>query len=179
MLLGTLVGLGSNIVKNSFNSAGKSIGFADMSSQQRAIGMFLPKHKMRTKQGKVVGYLADQTAASLIGCVTVFAFSITGKKKPVLRGSAMGLSAWLLLYGVLGTIGATKIYSKKPSTMLTEFIAHLAFGATSGLLIDKLGEDGLFTGEIPMKVTPNTVTLEKRKLAIYNDPSGLDTELKK
>ncbi len=157
MLLGVVSGLGSNIVKNGLNVTWRLMGWSDLGSQQRATGMFLPKRKLFTRKGRFVGYFADSIVASLIGCATVSVMSITGKNKPVLRGSALGLSVWLLLYGGLGTLGATKIFSKSPSTMLTELISHLAFGATSGLIIDKLGDEDLFTGEIPMKVTPDKV----------------------
>ena len=157
LLLGVVVGLGSNIVKNSLNLGWGLIGWSDLGSQQRATGMFLPRDKMASRKGKVVGYLADQTVACLIGCATVGVFSCTGKNKPVFRGSSLGATAWLMLYGVLGTFGATKINSKSPNTMLAEFASHLAFGATSGYLIDTIGDDDLFNGKIPMENSPTRV----------------------
>lgn len=50
-------------------------------------------------------------------------------------------------------MGETKVNSVSPITVLTEFVSHTAFVATSAFIIAKLGDSDLFNGTIPITVT--------------------------
>ncbi|MDP4127219.1 MAG: hypothetical protein Q8912_09775 [Bacillota bacterium] len=142
MLLGIVAGLGANTVKLTLNTIFKELKWIEMGSTERALGIFLPSHTLTQKKGRIIGYLADSTVASLLGVIFTYVLSKTGKNKAVLKGSIFGQSSWALLYGVLGTLGATKISPGSPNTVLAEFISHTAFGATSTYLITKFGDSG-------------------------------------
>ncbi|MEW6727171.1 hypothetical protein ACP3TJ_04015 [Desulforudis sp. 1088] len=150
LLLGVLAGLGGSIVKLSIGYFAKKLGWAEIDGPQRAAGMLVPPHKIADPRGKFVGWLADGIIGAMLGVVTVYALSVSGKDKAVFKGALAGQVMWTALYGVLATMGATKVKPVSPKTVLSEFIGHTAYGAVTAALVTNLGDEGLFTGEIPI-----------------------------
>lgn len=115
--------------------------------------------------------MADSVVAGLVGVVTVYVLSITGQDRAKLKGALTGQTVWTALYGVLGTMGATKVYPVSPGTVLSEFAAHSAYGAVTTFLATKLGDPGLFNGELPISAskfhTAVNINIEKK----YPKPS--------
>lgn len=159
MILGVVAGLGANVVKLTLSKIFQKLNWAEIGGPERAAGMLIPPHTLIRKKGKVVGYLADAVISGAIGTASVYAFSILGKEKAILKGTLSGQAAWTFLYGVLGTMGATKVGPLGPNTVLSEFVSHTAYGATLAFIITKLGDSGLFNGTIPISVTPSKVQL--------------------
>ncbi len=121
MILGVVAGLGANAVKLAISSVFQKLNWSEIGGPERAAGMLIPPHLLLKNLGKLVGYLADAAVAGLIGSVSVYAFSFFGKDKAVLKGALAGQATWTFLYGVLGTMGATKVAPVGPKTVLTEF----------------------------------------------------------
>ena len=159
MLLGVIAGLGGNVVKLTLSTIFQKLKWAELGSPERAAGMLIPPHTLMHKKGRMVGYLADSVVSGLLGTASVYAFSTFGKNKATLKGALAGQASWTFLYGVLGTMGVTKVSPVSPNTVLSEFVSHTAFGATSAFIITRLGDSSLFDGTIPISATPSKVQL--------------------
>lgn len=164
LLLGVVAGLGANLIKNGFGRIAKRKKWAEIDGAERAAGMLVPPHTLATTQGKVIGYIADSVIGGLLGVATVYALGVTGKNSAILKGALTGQATWTTLYGVLGTLGATKVSPVSPNTVITELVGHTVYGMATALLAVKLGDPGLYDGTIPMsaqqKNKPKTITSE-------------------
>lgn len=149
LILGVLAGVLGNIPKTAIELAGKKTGWAESDCPARAAGMLVPRRQVRSQKGKIIGRIADTVMAAVLGVATTYALSATGKDKAVLKGVVLGQTMWTLLYGVLGTLGATRVKPVQPRTVLTELVGHTLYGATTAGLAVALGDPGLFTGKIP------------------------------
>lgn len=171
MLLGVIGGVAGNLVKLSLGYYFKKKKLAEIDGPERAAGMLVPPHTIFTKEGKIVGYLADGAVGSLLGVSMVYLLSITGKNQGVLKGAATGQAMWTFLYGVLGTLGATKVNAATPKTVLSEYISHTAYGLVTACVVLGLGEKGLFDGTIPLYAGCTKVQVSKdEKNDVYFDP---------
>ncbi|NMB00380.1 MAG: hypothetical protein GX971_02490 [Firmicutes bacterium] len=151
LLLGVISGLAGGAVKNVVGSILMKSHASEFGGPARAAGMLLPAHKIATPQGRLVGWLADTAIAGLLGIASVYMLSVTGKDNAALKGAiTTGGVAWMGLYGVLGTLGATRVEPGHPRTVLSEFITHSIYGAVTGATACYLGDEGLFNGEIPL-----------------------------
>lgn len=148
IMLGVLTGLAGNVVKLSITKVAKKLGWADIDGPVKAAGMIVPTYKTATSGGMAVGYITDSIIAAILGITTVYLLSFTGKDKAALKGAFSGQAMWGILYGMLSTMGATKISPVYPRTALTEFVAHTAYGATATTVAALLGDPSLFTGNI-------------------------------
>lgn len=150
LVLGAVSGLVANIPKLIIGSAAIKLKISDIDGPQVAAGIFVPGHKLTTAPGRMVGYLADSTIAVILGTVTVYALSVTGKDRAALKGAGMGSIMWQAVYGLLTSFGASNIKSHSPKTVIAEFASHTAFGIAAALVATRLGDEGLFTGRIPL-----------------------------
>ncbi|MFA7468184.1 MAG: hypothetical protein WCY82_07960 [Desulfotomaculaceae bacterium] len=177
LILGAIAGLGGNLIKLSIGKAAMKMNLAEVGGPERAAGMLVPGHKIVTTEGKVVGYIADSVIAGLLGVTTVYALSITGKDKAITKGALSGEAAWTLLYGLLTTMGATKVGPVGPKTVLSEVVSHTAYGAITAYLVTKLGDPGLFNGQLPLSASPHSkaAALEQQQQTAATDPGGSGT----
>lgn len=153
VLLGVVSGLAGGIVKNTLGLLLVKRKLAEYGGPSRAAGMLVPAHKITTPKGKLVGLLADTTISGLLGVLSVYTLSLSGKDKAALKGAMIsGATAWTVLYGVLGTMGATRIQSPQPKTVLCEFLEHTLYGAVAASTAAYLGDEDLFDGKIPWSV---------------------------
>jgi len=172
VILGAIAGLGGNLIKTIIGRSAMKMGLAELNGRERAAGMLVPGHKIATTQGRMIGYIADNVIASILGVATVYALSITGKDKAITKGTLSGQAAWTLFYGMLGSMGATKVGPVSPKTVLVELVAHTAYGATTAYLVTKLGDPSLFDGRQPLSASPQTVDTPERT-ATANKPSSV------
>lgn len=172
LLLGVVSGLAGATAKNVVSEILMRNKVAEFGGPARAAGMLLPAHKVATPLGELVGWLADTAIASVLGVVSVYVLTLTGKDKAAVKGAiATGGIAWMGLYGVLGTMGATRVSSASAKTVLSEFLTHTVYGAVTGAVAAYLGEDGLFTGEIP-------ITAATTKVAVLEPESQVVSEMR-
>lgn len=70
-------------------------------------------------------------------------------------------------------MGATRLFPKHPKTVVIQFWGHLGYGITTALVATKLGEEGLFNGEIPM-----TIQAKEKQMLDENtlDPANMENE---
>lgn len=149
LILGVLAGVLGNLPKAAVELAGKMTGWAESDCPDRAAGMLVPRRQVHSKKGRIIGRVADMVMAAMLGVATTYALSATGKDKAVLKGVVLGQTMWTMLYGVLGTLGTTRVRTVQPRTALTELVGHTVYGAATAGLAVALGDPGLFTGKIP------------------------------
>lgn len=171
VLLGVLSGLGGGAVKNVISEFLISRGLTEYGGPARAAGMLVPAHKITTKRGRLVGWIADATISGILGVACVYALSATGKEKAPLKGALIsGGAAWTALYGALGAMGMTQVQDPAPKTVLSEFLVHTVYGAVTATIATYLGDEGLFKGNIawsPVGQTGRRETSFERPLAKY------------
>ena len=154
VILGIISGVGANLVKTVLMDISRRIGWASINGAERAAGMLIPPHFLARKTGRAVGIIADYAIGGLLGVGTVYALSMTGKDNALLKGALTGQAMWTMLYGALGTMGATRVGPSEPTTVLSEFAAHTAYGTTAAFLATSLGDERLFNGRQPFSATP-------------------------
>ena len=147
--LGVISGLAGVVVKDLVGGLLIKAGWAEEAGPQRAAGMLLPAYKIYTPLGRLAGKLADAAVGSLLGIVSVYMLSFTGKDRVVLKGLTSGALAWVGLYGVLSNMGATTVRTVQPKTVISEFISHAVYGVVTTTTASYLGADDLFEGGIP------------------------------
>lgn len=144
MLLGVIAGLSANVIKNILGLSGMKLGLQEIDGPHRAAGMLVPPHKIADPKGKLVGFLADTVMSGTLGVVTLSGLILFGKKHSVLKGSLVGAGMWTMLYGVLGSLGATKVNPITPQTVLAEFIEHTVYGAVTAAIITSIADQSVF-----------------------------------
>lgn len=154
LLLGAIAGLGGNLVKTAIMNIAIKKRFAEINGFEKAAGMLIQPFEIADTRGKIVGYIADTVMAGILGVTTTYMLSFTGKNHAALKGGLYGQAMWTVLYGVMATMGATKVEPVSPKTVLSEFVAHTAYGAVTAELVSRLGEPALFDGTIPLSSSP-------------------------
>jgi hypothetical protein len=93
LILGLIAGLGGNIAKTIVGETAKKLKLAEIDGPEKAAGMLIPPYKIADPKGKAVGYIADNIIAGILGVVTVYALSLSGRDKAVLKGALSGQMA--------------------------------------------------------------------------------------
>lgn len=154
-LLGVIAGLGGNISKIAVERLCiKLFGFKETGAK-KAAGIFLENKDIDTVPGRIVGNLADNMIASILGVSCVYCFTLMGKDHYLIKGAGLGAAEWAAMYGVLSKMGATSIYPTSAKDGLISFVSHLAFGATKTIIAINLGDERLFN--------PKGLTLELKQ----------------
>lgn len=153
LLLGAIAGLGGNIIKIGMMQIAKRLKIAEFDGAETAAGILLPAHKLAEPRGKIVGYMGDAIVAGTLGVATTYILSLTGKDNAPLKGALSGMFMWTALYGATGSMGISKVRPASPKTVLSQFIAHSAYGAVAAALTTQFGDPGLFTGKIPLSAS--------------------------
>lgn len=149
-MLGVLGGAGGNLAKLVIGNIGHRLKVAEVDGPDIAAGMFIPPHRLAVSEGKIVGVLGDFVIAGILGVSTVYLLSLTGKNHAAIKGAIAGQFMWQELYGMLATAGVTRVNQYSPKTVLNEFLSHTVYGLVTATLAAKLGDEGLFNGEIPL-----------------------------
>lgn len=153
-LLGVVSGFIGNIPKVILEKTFIKLGLAEISGTDRAAGIFVPPHKLADPKGKAIGWLSDSGIASMLGVAFVYGLAVTGNNQAAIKGAMAGQATWTVLYGVLGSLGATKVKPLSPKTFLSEFLSHTVYGATTAFVANKLADPDLFSGKVPLIATP-------------------------
>lgn len=167
LVLGMVAGIGGTIAKNIFISGAKKMNMAEFDGVETAAGMFVPAHKITTKQGRIVGHIGNTIMGAVLGTSIVYLFSLTGKDKAIIKGTAAGSVMWLALYGALAGIGATTVRPAMPNTMISQFLGHSLFGGVASLIATRLGDDKLYDGRIPMTIKSTEQVKSKNSNMMY------------
>lgn len=150
--LSLIAGLGGTVVKSLLIRGAKTKKMAEFDGAETAAGMLLPAHKIYTPQGKVVGELANLIVGSVFSVPIIYALSLTGKDKALIKGAVLGSTLWVALYGSMANMGMSSVRPAMPNTMLSQLFSHAVFGATVSFIATTIGDPGLFDGTTPVFV---------------------------
>jgi hypothetical protein len=152
--LGIVSGFTANMAKMAIMNFARSKNWSEITGMEKSAGMLLPAHQVYSKKGKLVGLAADNAVSMLLGIATVYMLSVAGKDKAWLKGLTCGEGMWAGVYGVLATMGATRVDPLTPKTVLSELVGHSAFGITAAMTAAYLGDPSLFSGGKPLLASP-------------------------
>jgi hypothetical protein len=150
MTLGLISGMGGNIAKLGISYGLGKLGLAGRGYTDRAAGIFVPGRRTRSRTGSLVGFLADETIAAGLGVGITYMLSSTGKDHAVLKGAMAGQGMWAGLYGMLATLGVTRLDTVSPMTAISHYGSHIVYGAITAWLVVTLGDPSLFNGGTPI-----------------------------
>lgn len=142
--LGIISGFIGNIAKNIASKGLSKTGLRDDDIHVKAAGIFMSKRKAKTEAGKGLGILIDFCIACKLGVLLVYLLSATGKDHPHLKGASLGQSAWVLMYGVLSSLGGSKSHPVSHKKSFSNFLVHTVFGVVTASTIMALGDPSLF-----------------------------------
>lgn len=142
--LGIISGIIGNMAKNLTSKLLGKTGLRDDHIHAKAAGIFMTKRMAKTESGKGLGILIDFCIACKLGILLVYLLSATGKDHHLLKGASLGQSAWIIMYGVLSSLGASKSHSASAKTSFSNFLAHSIFGMIAAKAIVTLGDPNLF-----------------------------------
>ncbi|MBS3946826.1 MAG: hypothetical protein KGZ57_00790 [Dethiobacter sp.] len=165
LVLGVVCGLVANVAKMSLMSLAKKRNWAEITGMEKSAGMLLPAHQAYSPYGKIVGNVADNVVATMLGVGTVYMLTFTGKDKALLKGLAFGEAMWVSFYGVLSTMGATQVGPLSPKTVLCEMVGHAVFGATATLTATTLGDPALFRNIEQQPISAPLQSAQLKKLS--------------
>lgn len=143
VLLGIVSGIIAGIPGRLSNKLQYRKGLTDVKYGQLTASLFLPPHKVNTKQGKLTGYIANQVNLGITGVIITYLLAATGRDKAMLKGAGIAAIAWLYVYGLSSKLSIGRRGRKKISPLLS-FLDHLSLGILGGFLVSKLGDDALF-----------------------------------
>lgn len=165
IMLGICAGFGGNIAKRAIMALACKRKWAEFDGPVKAAGILLPAHKVMTTRGRIIGNICDFTISGLIGMGLVYVLSVTGKDHTVAKGALVGETAWNVMYGALGgKSGISTVYPVSTKTLLSQCAAHISYGMTAAYLIKTFGEEGLFTGDIPLSASSVQESKEIREV---------------
>ncbi len=169
LVVGVIAGLGANVIKIGIEQAALRMGLTKETGAKKAAGFFVSARKYNTPQGKVVGFLADNTIAGFLGVFAAYLFTFTGKDNYIFKGAAIGNMSWSSFYGIMTQMGATKTKSNDPNSFLASFVSHTAFGITKSVILTRIADPALFKPHfeslgVPENDTmPLTETMKEKK----------------
>lgn len=149
VMLGAACALIASVTPKVMNAIGYKVGLTDIRFNQPAASLFLPKReaKANTIQGKIIASLVNNTMVSVTGTLITYMLSITGRDKAMIKGAGIGAIQWIGIYGLISRLGLI-VKSNKPWTNILSFFEHTVFGASTALLVSKLGDDRLFPDKL-------------------------------
>jgi hypothetical protein len=147
LMLGCVSGLTVNVLKSVLCMFISRWG---ISCPERAAAFFVPAKRVNEPVGRVVGVLADGVTACLLGVANVYMLSATGKDRAITKGAGLGAAAWYAMWGGVTSLGvSSKTRKVTPSNALAILVTNVVFGTTASWVATKVGDPGLFNGEIP------------------------------
>lgn len=155
LILGTISGILGSQPAKLLNTLEHKMGLIDAPYSQVASRLFNTKDKVT--KAVVLSALINNINVSVAGVVITYVLSMTGRDKAILKGTGVGCVLWDLNNVV------SKIKTKQPLTPLLSFIDFVTFGALTGLLVSKLGDNSLFPDKI--------IKQQDEILVVYNGGS--------
>ena len=142
IFLGIVAGMLGSIPGRVLNKLEFELGLTDSRYEQMAASLFVTKKDAHKPRGKAVGKIANSLLANSVGIATTYILSATGRDYSILKGIGITSMAWQGIYGISTQAHVRK--SKKPLAALLSYLDHAVLGATTAIIVTKLGDDSLF-----------------------------------
>lgn len=177
--LGIISGIGGNLAKNLLESIFVKRGLLKITARQKAAGIFVNKSDIDTPGGRLLGIVADNMIAAMLGITCTYWLTLMGKDKHLLKGAGLGAVEWASLYGVASKVGATSMVPMKPQDALFALLGHFAFGMVKIHIATTLGDSRLFQpAHLSLQIEePESFKWMPRPLQDYSMPNNLIEKL--
>ncbi|MEW6622766.1 MAG: hypothetical protein AB1420_06530 [Bacillota bacterium] len=166
ILLGTVCGIASATIGKYINAAEYKLGLTDVQYNQLAATLFMPKNKINTPKGKLLGGIINNINVGSVGVLISYILSATGRDKAALKGMGVTAITWVMINGLLAK-QVLGVKSKKPLTPFLSLFDHLFYGYLTATMISKFGDDRLFPE--PAKKSEKKLPLIALRPAVKND----------
>ncbi|AET65896.1 hypothetical protein Desor_0176 [Desulfosporosinus orientis DSM 765] len=143
IMLGAISGVISGTTARILNKINYEIGLTDIRYNPMAAVLFLPKKKIKSLQGTLLGATVNNIGEAVAGIGITYFLSSTGKDYKAFKGMGVGAFSWIMVDGLVGS-QKLKIKSSKPFAPTIRLLEHLFAGALCSTLITKLGDESLF-----------------------------------
>jgi hypothetical protein len=142
--LGVVSGLIGNFVKDLSSYLIWRARKTELLYAHLAGSIFSPPESAHDTGYLVVGQLVDMAVGASIGIPLVYLLKKTGKDNYLLKGAAVGMGAWGLLYGAGPRLGLTSIRPKLYKTHLSALWNNLLYGLVTAHAAVSLADPGMF-----------------------------------
>ena len=147
MTLGLIAGTLGNVAKDGINYLAYKGGWSEVLYGHLAASLFAEPEKVRQPKDFVVGQLVDMTWGALSGVPVVYLLSWTGRDHYLLKGAAMGVLWWQVVYGLFPRLRMLQVDPQETETNLSALLNHLAYGLVAAAAAVHLGHPDLFPSQ--------------------------------
>lgn len=165
LLLGAVVGIGANLVKEAIAETAIGLGVSKYSCRRIIPRLVFSKKKAKGWKGWVMGTTTDFTVACATGVLIVYTLRKTGKDYAWLKGIMVSNGILDQLFNGFARI-LPEVKEDPNSNLLCKMI-HSIFGITAVSLINRLGNPSLFPEE-KKKVQDFSNNGEKSKVLLVD-----------
>lgn len=148
--VGVVGGLAGHLAKTVVSKGFKAAHLAKYDTLDKAAGMFIRPRRHPEPAAVALGEAADAVMAALFGVGVTYLLSATGTDRGIAKGAMAGAALWAVVAGGLSTLGATANHPVDPKSALVNLSSHLAFGAVTAAVIERVGAPEIFNGEMPL-----------------------------
>ncbi len=142
LILGLIAGLGANLIKEAIGETGVRSGLTKYTCRRMIPMLLLNKKDAKTWKGWVVGTTTDMTVAGMIGVITSYTLSSTGKDYSWFKGIMVSNSIMDQFFSVFAR-ALPQVRQDPNSNLLCRGI-HTVFGIAAASIITSLGDPSLF-----------------------------------
>lgn len=143
ILLGAISGILGSIPGRLINAAEYRSGLVNARYAHMAASLIVGKKKAYTPEGEFLGAVLNQLLVATTGVAATYVLSLTGRDHAVLKGVGVTTFYWLMLYSLSSRLRDTTS-SGDPAEAVLSLTDHFFFGAATGLIAAKLGDNSLF-----------------------------------
>lgn len=143
ILLGIMSGITAGFIGGSLNASEYKLGLIDLKYTQIASALFLPKRKINTFEGKIIGSSVRYIIVSTISTLICYVLSFSGRNNAIIKSIGITMTTWLVAVELIPNF-VLKIRSRKPLYRFLSILDHLLSGLIISKLILKFGDKSLF-----------------------------------
>lgn len=143
IILGMVSGILAGKIAEYSNVLQYKWGLTDVSYALAASKLFIPKSKVNSTQAQILSSMVNGVNEGIAGTMIAYFLTLTGRDRAVLKSTGLGCMLWVLLNGLVYSVGL-RIKTQKPLTPMLSFLDHVLFGSLCGFLVSRLGDDSLF-----------------------------------
>lgn len=142
LLLGVIAGFGANLVKEAIAETAIRSGITKYSCRRVIAEMVLSPEDAKSWKGWIVGTTTDFTVAGLIGILTVFTLTQTGRDYGWMKSVMISNGILDQVFNAMARV-LPKVRNDANSNILCKGI-HTVFGLATALIIDRIGSPSVF-----------------------------------
>ena len=138
ILVGTIAGLATNLLKNSLAWIWCRLHLLDYFTSDFAASLFIKPNAIQTLSGQIIGLAADFIVSAILGISFVYLIKYSGQRFLLIKGLVYGAVVWLLLYGGVRSLPMVRLHDYNPLHIVIALINHLIFGLILSFIIKLL-----------------------------------------